>query len=171
MSRRQTAAQILTEALMAAQLVNFGHDGDFTAWYRASGGQQRKFYEALEKGMIRRIDPKWKESQHPDFIAAWEAIFGDPLRIPSYGHFRKMIRMARSRIFTDPANWDRLPDSFDAIYYLSFLANETLIELLNSGAVCKTTSLERVKELRADYQKLQQQIEEKTLQQNSVKKT
>jgi len=114
---------------------------------RQGVSKERKLYEDIEKGR-KKISNEFL-LDFPKFAAAFKAIFGDPHRIPSYGHFRKMVRIART--FGDPAIWDRLPDSFEAIYQFTFIAVEDRTKLMESGAVCKTTSMERVEELRKEH--------------------
>jgi hypothetical protein len=63
-------------------------------------------------------------------------------------YYRKLVTIGGNSIFLDPANWDRLPDSVEAMYHLSFLPVELLAEHLRSGVVCKKMTLVAAKELR-----------------------
>lgn len=81
---------------------------------------RKRYYQKLEKEPFdpynRLIDPELRR-RHPEFAEAYDAIFGDPLQIPSYGYFMRLVQIGR--VFDDPATWDKLPDSFEAIYQLS----------------------------------------------------
>ena len=85
--------------------------------FRIEHFQRRKVYKDTEErsNMVAKYG-----DQYPEFGIAYEAIFEDPLNIPSYGHFRKLVKLAKSPALTDPKNWPLLPDSFGALYQLSF---------------------------------------------------
>jgi hypothetical protein len=109
------------------------------------GPERRKLYENIEKRRIS-IAQEFKQA-YPEFAAAYDAIFGDPFRIPSYPHFMKLVKIGRTPDLTAPALWDKLPDSFECIYQLSLL-NDDVGMLLANATITKETSLKTIRRLR-----------------------
>jgi hypothetical protein len=145
-------------AAMAALLVNYTDDEHHRIWssfkvnwpgHATARSTRRQLYERTAKGESE-IKEQYR-TQHPSFGAAYDAIFGDPFDTPSYSRFRKFVAMGSHRVLADPVNWDRLPDSVEAIYQLSFIGQDDLAALVNSDSVYKRMSVSAAKQLRRDH--------------------
>lgn len=127
------------------------------------GPERRKLYEDIEKGRFR-IAQEFKKA-YPEFAKAYDAIFGDPLRIPSYPHFMKLVKIGRDPDLTDPMLWDKLPDSFECIYQLSLVRDDVGM-MLADGTITKKTSLKAIRRLRRKCDKAAAREEQQKRDQN-----
>ena len=166
MSQRRTADEIMHDAMAAAKLVDFTvQNGYDPLWrqiaedtYRVVGGPRtRRLYDQFASGQ-RKFMPRFLDD-NPEFREAFETIFGDPLRVPSYGHFRKLVKIGRDEFLTDPDLWEFLPDSFEAIYQLTLVNDDVGMLLCGGDWITKNTSLKEVIRLRHERNK---EVEEYT---------
>jgi hypothetical protein len=172
----KTAAMIMYEAILAHRLV-FTTDlstGE-RVWkimarhdpggFRIDHFEGSKIYEEVEKGLKMVAECR---DRYPAFAEAYEAIFGDPLNIPSYGHFRKLVKLARNPVLNNPENWNNLPDSFGALYQLSFCG--ILVQAgIDEGKITKSMTPKQAIRFRRQVDLKIESIQEQNTQQPKVR--
>ena len=154
----------MQEAIQAATLDRAEEGGEriwhYVAMVRYGGYQRdRTLYEAIERDHLNLLTAYRIDNQ--EFVKAYQAIFGDRHRIPSYGHFRKLVCLGRNQVLVNPSNWPKLPDSFEAIYQLSFCVRKDVLtavvdfspiqQLLDSGSVTKRTNMAEIEAIRKTF--------------------
>jgi len=172
----RTAAEIIQRCIMAARLwlLQDEESGFHSIWSQlayqvvASGPHRRLLYKLLEKNQRHGTDKVancWiyvARQQYPEFDEAYQAIFGDPLQIPSYPQFKKMVKIGWDEVITDSSNWDKFPGCFDVIYRLTFLYD--LQQLIDAGTVHNSLTMKDALALH-DQQKTKDREEEDRMRQ------
>jgi hypothetical protein len=172
----KTAARIMHEAILAHQLVSTTDLGTGErVWklmarrdpggFRIDHFEGNKIYEEAEKSS--KIIAEYRNT-YPAFGKAYQAIFGDPLNIPSYGHFRKLVKLASNPVLTDPKNWHRLPDFFGALYQLSFCGLHVQAGI-DEGKITKSMTPKQATRFRRECDLKMQDKKEQTQQQPKVR--
>jgi hypothetical protein len=134
MARKGTAADIIRLAIIAK---NF----DLEMRNNIPTKERKASYLKFQRGQISlRSLISAQGAENPEFVE----VFGDSRRIPSYERFRKLVRIAKHSRLTNPETWDKLPDSVEAIFELSFLPPKRLEECILSERITKEETLETV---------------------------
>jgi hypothetical protein len=125
---RHTADEIIRQAIQAKSF--------FASVYKLTEKKYRQFLTDLKR--------------YPGTIADYDLLFGVPILIPSFSQFIKLVRIGGNTVLTDPEHLPSLPDSFDAIYKLSFVSYNELNELIASGVINKNMTRQEVETIRPD---------------------